>query len=250
MKYLLIACLLISATHLIATETILLDFESATVPASVSSWVNYSKTGTSASTWAAPNPGPDAINGTTGCYKIVKSGQDPYWTGLEVTLSNSVSITSANQYLHILVYKNTNSRIAITYTPESGSQSSDAWQANSTTGAWIDYMLAIPVGTRLKTFSIKIADGADDYYFDQILLSSVATTASPITIAIDPLIKGPVVEGWGASLCWWANVMGGFSDVKVKTICDWITDPAKGLNMNIFRFNIGGGGAPHHNHMR
>jgi O-glycosyl hydrolase len=250
MKYLLIACLLISATHLIATETILLDFESATVPASVSSWVNYSKTGTSASTWAAPNPGPDAINGTTGCYKIVKSGQDPYWTGLEVTLSNSVSITSANQYLHILVYKNTNSRIAITYTPESGSQSSDAWQANSTTGAWIDYMLAIPVGTRLKTFSIKIADGADDYYFDQILLSSVATTASPITIAIDPLIKGPVVEGWGASLCWWANVMGGFSDVKVKTICDWITDPAKGLNMNIFRFNIGGGDAPDHNHMR
>jgi hypothetical protein len=44
--------------------------------------------------------------------------------------------------------------------------------------------------------------------------------------------------------------MGGYSDSKIKTICDWITDPNTGLNMNIFRFNIGGGDDPTHNHMR
>jgi O-glycosyl hydrolase len=72
----------------------------------------------------------------------------------------------------------------------------------------------------------------------------------PVNVTINPAIKYQVLEGWGGSLCWWANVMGGYSDEKIKTICNWITNPVSGLNMNIFRFNIGGGDAPSHNHMR
>lgn len=249
-KFILIVFILILTSHLFAAQTMLLDFESASIPASVSSWLNYSKTGASASTWSIANPKTDATNGTANCYKIVKKSDDPYWTGLEVTLANSISISSSNQYMHVLVYKTTTSRIALTYTPEGGNQSSDAWQSNSTTGAWIDYVLAVPVGTKLKTFAIKIADDAGDYYFDQILLSDDGTSVSRTTVSIDPAQKGQVIEGWGGSLCWWANIMGGFSDSKVKTICDWITDPVNGLNMNIFRFNIGGGDDPTHHHMR
>lgn len=248
-SFLIILFALITS-HLFAAETILLDFESASVPGTVSSWLSYSKSGTSASTWSIANPKTDATNSTANCYKIVKTSADPYWTGLEVTLANSVLISSSNQYLHVLVYKNTTSRIALTYTPEGGSQSGDAWQSNATTGAWIDYVLTIPVGIKLKTFSIKIGDDAGDYYFDQISISDVGTSISRIAIAVDPLIKNQVIEGWGASLCWWANIMGGFSDSKIKTICDWITDPVAGLNMNIFRFNIGGGDDPTHHHMR
>lgn len=236
--------------RLLAVDTVLLDFESSTVPGTVSAWLNYSKSGTSASTWSAVNPGVDDVNPSANSYKIVKQSQDPYWTGLEVTLSSSVSITSANQYLHVLVYKTTSSRIALTYTSEAGSQSSDAWQANNTTGKWIDYVLTIPVGTKLKTFAIKIADDPGVYYFDQVTLSESGTSLSRTDIAIDPQVKGQAIEGWGASLCWWANIMGGFSDAKIKTICDWITDPVNGLNMNIFRFNIGGGDDPTHHHMR
>jgi O-glycosyl hydrolase len=235
---------------LFAVDTVLLNFESATVPGTVSSWLNYSKSGTAASTWSIANPKSDAINNTANCYKIVKRSDDPYWTGLEVTLVTAISITSANQYLHVLVYKNTTSRIALTYTPDGGNQSGDAWQSNNTTGSWIDYVLVIPTGTKLKTFSLKIADDPGDYYFDQILLSDIGTSLSRTDIAIDPAIKSQVLEGWGASLCWWANIMGGFSDSKVKTICDWITDPVNGMNMNIFRFNIGGGDDPTHHHMR
>lgn len=235
---------------LFAVDTVLLNFESATVPGTVSSWLNYSKSGAAASTWSVPNPKPDAINSTANCYKIVKKSDDPYWTGLEVTLGSAISITAANQYLHVLVYKNATSRIALTYTPEGGNQSADTWQSNNTTGSWIDYVLTIPTGTRLKTFSIKIADDPGDYYFDQIVLSESGTSLSRTEIAIDPAIKNQVIEGWGASLCWWANIMGGFSDSKIKTVCDWITDPVNGLNMNIFRFNIGGGDDPTHNHMR
>jgi O-glycosyl hydrolase len=69
------------------------------------------------------------------------------------------------------------------------------------------------------------------------------------SVIIDPSIRYQKVDGWGGSLCWWANIMGGYSDLDVLKICDWITDP-QGLNMNIFRFNIGGGDAPDHKHMR
>ncbi|MGE5449362.1 MAG: hypothetical protein ACM3PR_13450, partial [Bacteroidales bacterium] len=229
MKYsFLIALLVMVSFRLFAADTVLLDFETSTVPGSVSAWLNYSKSGASASTWSAVNPGSDEINPSAGSYKIVKQSPDPYWTGLEVTLTSAVAITAGNQFLHVLVYKNTSSRIALTYTPESGAQSSDAWQSNNTTGKWIDYVLTIPIGTKLKTFAIKIADDPGTYYFDQITLSASGTSLSRTDIAIDPALKSQVIEGWGASLCWWANIMGGFSDAKVKTICDWITDPVNG----------------------
>ena len=69
------------------------------------------------------------------------------------------------------------------------------------------------------------------------------------SVLVDPAIKYQKIEGWGGSLCWWANIMGGYSDIDVLKICDWVTDP-NGLNMNIFRFNIGGGDDPAHSHMR
>lgn len=234
-----------------AVNTVLLDFESSTVPSSVSSWLNYSNLGTVASVWSAPNPVPtDPVNSTANSYKITKQPNDPYWTGLEVNLTTPIAITSTNQYLHVLVYKNSTSRIALTYTPDGGAQSADAWVSNSTIGSWIDYVLSIPVGTSLKTFAIKIADDPGVYYFDQIMLSDNPASLTKTPLSIDPTIKSQIIEGWGGSLCWWANIMGGFSDSKIKTVCDWITDPVNGLNMNIFRFNIGGGDDPTHNHMR
>jgi len=236
--------------HLSAIDTILLDFESGTVPPTVGAWLNYSNSGPSASTWSVANPQPDAINSTANCYKIRKDSSDPYWIGLEINLMTAIPITSANQYLHVLVFKNTTSRIALTYTPEGGSQSPDNWLPNNTTGDWIDYVLAIPTGINMKMFAIKIGDDAGDYYFDQILLSDNPSSLTRTPISIDPEIKKQVLEGWGGSLCWWANIMGGYSDSKISSICNWITDPETGLNMNIFRFNIGGGDDPTHNHMR
>ena len=50
-------------------------------------------------------------------------------------------------------------------------------------------------------------------------------------------------------MCWWANIVGGWPESDQEEICTWITSPA-GLNMNLFRFNIGGGDAPGHNHFR
>ena len=63
------------------------------------------------------------------------------------------------------------------------------------------------------------------------------------TYVVAPGAQRHQFEGWGVSLCWWANMCGKWSDDKIDKIIDWLVSPA-GLNYNIFRYNIGGGDNP------
>lgn len=82
-----------------------------------------------------------------------------------------------------------------------------------------------------------------------LFLSPISIMAQEI-ITINPLIKNQSFKGWGVSLSWWANDVGNtFSDESLNTFCKWLTDPQE-LNMNVFRYNISGGDAPGHSHMR
>ncbi|HPF40078.1 MAG TPA: glycoside hydrolase [Phycisphaerae bacterium] len=56
-------------------------------------------------------------------------------------------------------------------------------------------------------------------------------------------------EGWGTSLCWWANDVGDWPDERLATLIELICDPEVGLGYTIFRYNIGGGENPEHHHM-
>ncbi len=70
-------------------------------------------------------------------------------------------------------------------------------------------------------------------------------------IVIDPGEQFQVFEGWGTSLCWWANAVGGWkSETKKNEILDLLFSPTKGLGLNIVRYNIGGSENPSHEHMR
>lgn len=71
-----------------------------------------------------------------------------------------------------------------------------------------------------------------------------AQNVSPV-YSVNPDVRYQEVEGWGASLCWWAHMCGRWDEKKVDDIIHWITSPDK-LNMNIFRYNIGGGDDPSH----
>ncbi len=55
-------------------------------------------------------------------------------------------------------------------------------------------------------------------------------------------------EGWGTSLCWWAHRIG-YSDVLTGKSAD-IFFGESGLNLNIMRYNIGGGDDPTHAHIK
>lgn len=59
--------------------------------------------------------------------------------------------------------------------------------------------------------------------------------------------NGGVFEGWGTSLCWWANRLG-YSDKLAQDTADLFYGE-DGLRMNIMRYNIGGGDSPEHNHI-
>ncbi len=62
----------------------------------------------------------------------------------------------------------------------------------------------------------------------------------------DPSQQYQSIEGWGASLCWWAHMLGKIEDEKtIDWVVDMVTSPEQ-LNMNIFRYNIGGGDDPSH----
>lgn len=55
-------------------------------------------------------------------------------------------------------------------------------------------------------------------------------------------------QGWGTSLCWWANRIG-YSPELVGRAAGMFFDKESGLGLNIMRYNIGGGDDPSHHHI-
>ena len=88
-----------------------------------------------------------------------------------------------------------------------------------------------------------------------LLSSSMAAAASgcapnaPISVSMKNASQnnGGVFEGWGTSLCWWANRIG-YSDTLSQLAADLFYSP-EGLGLNIMRYNIGGGDDPAHRHI-
>src|SRR6185369_17265905 len=68
-------------------------------------------------------------------------------------------------------------------------------------------------------------------------------------VKVDPTQRQQKFEGWGTSLCWWANNVGGWAVDKRNALVDLVADPVNGLGYNVFRYNIGGGENPAHTHM-
>ena len=72
---------------------------------------------------------------------------------------------------------------------------------------------------------------------------SAAEPGSAVTVRIDPSYQQPEFEGWGTSLVWFANITGGYPEEIRTKLVDMLFSK-QGLNLNIARYNIGGGNAP------
>lgn len=72
-------------------------------------------------------------------------------------------------------------------------------------------------------------------------------------IVIDPMKMGRtnngVFEGWGTSLCWYGNRIGG-SQKASDEAAELLYNAENGLGLNIIRYNVGGGDEPTHNHIQ
>ena len=77
------------------------------------------------------------------------------------------------------------------------------------------------------------------------------TAAATTIVSISPYdvydINGGKFEGWGTSLCWWANRIGYSDSLSQKAAETFFS--TDGLGLNIARFNIGGGDDPSHTHI-
>ena len=57
-----------------------------------------------------------------------------------------------------------------------------------------------------------------------------------------------IFQGWGSSLCWWANRIG-YSTALTEKAAELFYGKS-GLELNIMRYNIGGGDNPEHHHIK
>lgn len=83
-----------------------------------------------------------------------------------------------------------------------------------------------------------------------VVLAGACLDASAQTkVVVDPGKKYQVFEGFGSSLCWWAVKVGAWNEANRDKLLGAVADPDTGLGYNIFRYNIGGGDQPGHNHL-
>ncbi|MFF9116514.1 glycoside hydrolase [Streptomyces massasporeus] len=67
--------------------------------------------------------------------------------------------------------------------------------------------------------------------------------AAGVTVRPDPSYSGDEFEGWGTSLVWFANATGDYPPAVREKLYKLLFGD-DGLNLNIARYNIGGGNAP------
>lgn len=83
-----------------------------------------------------------------------------------------------------------------------------------------------------------------------------ATVYTPLqvdTISILPdnvgKINDGLFQGWGTSLCWYGNRIGGSEQASTQA-AQLLHNADTGLGLNILRYNIGGGDDPTHSHIQ
>lgn len=77
-----------------------------------------------------------------------------------------------------------------------------------------------------------------------LLVLAPMSADADYTAKINPGMQYQKFEGWGTSLAWWPNVIGGFPEPYYTDYIDKIFDPKLGLGLNVVRYNIGGGENP------
>ena len=100
---------------------------------------------------------------------------------------------------------------------------------------------------------MKITNGVENLKSKLIWMLAAGlacgTVHAQTKVVVDPGKKYQLFEGWGTSLCWWAELVGAWNEANRDQFLWALADPDTGLGYNIFRYNIGGGDQPGHDHL-
>lgn len=97
-----------------------------------------------------------------------------------------------------------------------------------------------------KVYSDKNGSDIKHYWYLSEKVNGQLPTDT-LSYLISPSNVRQHFDGWGVSLCWWANMCGKWSDKAIDEIVSWLVSPT-GLNYSHFRYNIGGGDDPENTH--
>ena len=100
---------------------------------------------------------------------------------------------------------------------------------------------------------MKITNGVENLKSKLIWMLAAGLACGTVhaltKVVVDPGKKYQLFEGWGTSLCWWAELVGAWNEANRDQFLGALADPDTGLGYNIFRYNIGGGDQPGHDHL-
>jgi len=63
----------------------------------------------------------------------------------------------------------------------------------------------------------------------------------PVRLTMQPKKRYQIIEGFGASGAWWAQLVGGWPDPVRQEIIKLLYSKTEGLGMGVYRYNLGGG---------
>lgn len=81
--------------------------------------------------------------------------------------------------------------------------------------------------------------------FSSLIILFNAVLAWPQTVTVDVSMSNQTLEGWGTSLAWFSNGVGGWTNTTNRNLLmNSLFSPTSGLGLNYLRYNIGGGDDP------
>ena len=103
----------------------------------------------------------------------------------------------------------------------------------------------------MKKYLIKTISAAISVSMLPVFSAAVSANTIAVTVRLDPSYYSPFnnsrFEGWGTSIAWWGNRVGGEPELT-KDAADKIFSDS-GLSLDIARYNFGGGDDPSHDHI-
>ncbi|CAI7733824.1 unnamed protein product [Closterium sp. NIES-53] len=114
--------------------------------------------------------------------------------------------------------------------------------ASSQTASRVSQMLSLASARQFassRKFSRPLVDDSTPKLTPATELFDICTGQASVSVTLKPR-RRDTWRGWGTSLCWLGNFVGGFPEEHFNPLMDLLFSPS-GLNLNIVRYNIGGG---------
>lgn len=114
---------------------------------------------------------------------------------------------------------------------------------------------------RISRINLKLIFGLKQYYqwtftiislfFVSLVIVEYLITIQPVSVSINPNVQYQTFVGWGTSLAWWAEEVGGWNSTLdktpndstrqavIKALFDNTFNPDEGLGFNVVRYNFG-----------